>query len=79
MGAMEPSRELIDAIYRDKVLRAREEDPGAKLWDGVRLFEGVCTRMKAGIRARFPEADEEGVRDILLKELERLAQVRQPR
>jgi hypothetical protein len=28
---------LADAIYRDKVLRARAEDPAEKLLDGIRL------------------------------------------
>jgi hypothetical protein len=39
MKTMEPTQELIDDIYRQKVLRARAMPPEEKLFAGIRLFE----------------------------------------
>ncbi|HWL95450.1 MAG TPA: hypothetical protein VNT79_18170 [Phycisphaerae bacterium] len=66
---MEPTQELIDEIYRERVLRARATPPEQKLLDGPRLFDQVCRRMKDGIRMQFPNADEDEVRRILLERL----------
>lgn len=62
---MEPTKELIDAIYRERVLRARATPPEEKLADGPRLFDRACRIMKDGIRMQFPGADEEEVERIL--------------
>ena len=62
---MEPTKELIDAIYRDRVLRARQTSPEAKLRAGAELFEWACQITMAGIRHQFPQADEAQVRQIL--------------
>ena len=67
---MEPTPELIDAIYRDRVLRARNASHGDKLLDGPRLFDWACSIMKAGIRMQYPQADPVQVRELLLKRLE---------
>jgi hypothetical protein len=66
---MEPTQELIDAIYRDRVRRARETSLGEKLLSGAELFEEACVRMAAGIRAQYPDADESEVREILARRL----------
>ena len=39
---MEPTRELIDEIYRERVLRARAMSPEEKFLAGPRLFEMAC-------------------------------------
>jgi hypothetical protein len=39
---MQPTRELIDSIYRERVLRAREMPVGYKLMVGAELFDGAC-------------------------------------
>ena len=66
---MEPTQELIDDIYRERILRARATSPEEKLLDGPRLFDRVCRTMKDGIRMQFPDADEEEVRQTLLQRL----------
>ena len=66
---MEPTRELVAAIYRERVLRARRTPPQEKLLAGPRLFEMACELTKAGIRHQHPEADEDQVRRILAQRL----------
>ncbi len=58
---MQPTQELVDSIYREKVLRARRRAPEAKLMDGAELYEYACEIARTGIRAQFPDADEEEV------------------
>src|SRR6185437_10209737 len=55
---MEPTQELIDSIYRDKILRARRTSPEEKLLAGPRLFARACRLMADGIRNEFPDDDE---------------------
>lgn len=62
---MEPTQELIDEIYRSKVLRARAMSPEERMLDGPRLFEMGCEITRAGIRAQHPNADEAEVERIL--------------
>lgn len=69
---MEPTRELIDDIFREKVLRARRMSPEEKLLDGPRLFDLACRIMMDGIRYQHPDADERRVREILRERLELL-------
>ena len=75
---MEPTQELVDAIYREKVLRARATPPEQKLLAGPRIFRSVCERMKAGIRSQFPDADEGRVAEILQQRLDLLRRLREP-
>lgn len=62
---MEPTQELIDALYMDKVRAAREMKPEEKLVAGEELFDYACTITKAGIRMQHPDADEKRVLQIL--------------
>ena len=76
---MKPTPELIDAIYREKVVRARGRPVSEKLLDGPRLFAMAVEWTKAGIRAQHPGADEERVLEILRQRLvlkRRLEEVR---
>jgi hypothetical protein len=66
---MEPNRELIAALYREQVLRARAMTPEEKFLAGGELFDRVCRLMSDGIRAQFPGADEDRVRQILTERL----------
>jgi hypothetical protein len=66
---MEPTQELIDDIYREKVRRARRMKPEAKLLAGIELFEYAAEITKAGIRSQFPLADEKEVLRILRERL----------
>jgi len=70
---MEPSQELIEALYRERVLAAQAMSAEEKLWAGPRLFDLSCRIMADGIRGEQPEADETMVQNILR---ERLALIR---
>jgi hypothetical protein len=69
---MEPSKELIDSIYREKVLRARATAPEEKLLAGAQLFDMACRTMRDGIRHDYPDADDERVEQILRERLDLL-------
>lgn len=66
---------LADAIYRDRVERARRQPSWEKFQDALRLHDEVIQRNKAGIRHQFPDADEARVHEILLERLKKLRQV----
>jgi hypothetical protein len=67
---MEPTPELINALYREQVLAARKLSPAQRLRLGGDLFDDFCERMRAGIRFQFPDADENRVEQILRERLE---------
>ncbi|MBI1373453.1 MAG: hypothetical protein GC159_12055 [Phycisphaera sp.] len=67
---MEPTKELIDDIYREKVLHARSRSPRTKLLSGPRLFEAACERMRAGIRYQHPDYDDAAVEHELRRRLD---------
>jgi hypothetical protein len=70
---MQPTKELIDDIYRERVQKARRMSPEDKLFGGARLFDRSCRIMSDGIRSQFPDADDRRVQEILR---ERLAIIR---
>ncbi len=74
---MEPTRELVDTIYRDRVERARQTPMSRKLLAGAELFEEACRRMDAGIRLQHPDLDADGRLDLIRRRLDRLRQVRE--
>ena len=74
--AMEPTRELIDELYRERVLRARRTPPERKLLAGGELFDAACERMAAGLRAENPGADEATIRALLRRRLDLLRRLR---
>jgi hypothetical protein len=67
---MEPTQELIDELFIDKVLAARRRDIGSKFLAGAELFEYGCETMRAGIRMQHPAASPEEVEQILRKRIE---------
>lgn len=69
---MQTLPELMDEIYRDRVLRARRQPLEAKFLAGAELFEQVCERMKAGLRAENPGADAATIDQLLRQRLDRL-------
>jgi len=73
---MEPTQELIDDIYRERVRRAREVTIEQKFLAGFELFEEVCERMSAGIRHENPGADEQTVQELLRQRLALLRRLR---
>lgn len=60
------------AAFLAKVRQARAMSGEEKMLAGPRLFKGVCARMKEGIRDVHPEAGEEQIHLLLLKQLRRL-------
>ena len=65
---MEPTQELIDELFRERVLR-RAMSPEEKLLAGPRLFEFACRVARDGIRHQHPDATDEQVEEILLQRL----------
>ncbi len=70
---MQPTKELIDALYLDKVRQARAMSPEQRLSAGFDLFELTTSIMADGIRSQFPNANQQQVYAILR---ERLALIR---
>ena len=60
---------LADAIYRDRIRRARATPPEERLLDGALLFDFACGQTLAGIRHQHPDWDEAQVRRDLLRRL----------
>lgn len=70
-------KELADSIYRRKVMRARELSVSERLETGIELFEGAVGMMKDGIRAQFPDLNEEEVTEMVKRRLDRMRQVQE--
>lgn len=73
---MEPTQELLDAIYRDRVQRARQVPLGEKLLAGGELFEQVCDRMRDGLRDENPGVGKETIEELLGRRLDLLRRLR---
>ncbi len=67
---MEPTQELIDDIFRERVLRARATPPDQKVLDSFRLFEFSVRIMRDAIRNENPEADDEQIQELLMRRFE---------
>ena len=67
---MQPTRELIRAIERDKIELAREMTLSQRLEAGGELFDSACEVAKAGIRMMHPDADEARVLELLRERIE---------
>jgi hypothetical protein len=67
---MDPPRPLIDQLYRERVLRARDMDPAEKAILGARLFDYACRSTMDGIRSENPGADNAEVLRILKARLQ---------
>jgi hypothetical protein len=66
---MQPTPELIDQLYRERVLHARQMQPEEKLLAGALLFEWACSVTRAGIRQQHPHADENRIEALLEERL----------
>jgi hypothetical protein len=67
---MEPTDDLLDALYVDKVLAARRMPLGEKLFAGASLFAYACETARIGIRMQHPNASPEEVEQLLRKRLQ---------
>ena len=77
MDAPNEFQPLMDEIFRDKVLRARQQTPGEKLVEGFRLFEESLVRMRGGVRAQFPNFTDDEVEEEVCRRLARVRQVQE--
>jgi hypothetical protein len=66
---MEPIKDLADAIYWERVDRARRTPPADKVLASLQLFEFTSSVMADGIRSQFPDADQRRVQEILCERL----------
>ncbi len=67
----------MDAIFRDKVLRARQAIKEKSTVSGLALFEQSLIRMRGGIRAQYPHFSNEEVEWELYRRIKRVRQVQQ--
>ena len=74
---MKPTQEMIDSIYREKVLRARQTPFDEKVLAGAEIFEMVCQRMADGLRSENPGADDARIDELLRQRLDRLRRLRE--
>ncbi|PHX95443.1 MAG: hypothetical protein CK546_02500 [Pedosphaera sp.] len=63
---------LADAIYRERVLRARRTPPEERLLDGVRLYDQALERMRMGVQLQHPEAGAEEVECLLVSRVQKM-------
>ncbi len=61
-----------------KVRQARMMSGEERMVAGIRLFAGVCERMKEGIRDERSTADDEEVHHLLLQRLVKLRRLTKP-
>lgn len=70
-------KRMADAIYREKVLRARGEDPVQKLMDGFELFAAGLEFTKADVIQQIGSSDETAVLNALRDRFERVRRTRE--
>ena len=66
---------LTDAIFREKVLRARKMTVAERFETGIELFGKGLAQMRSGVRHQFPDASDDEVRTILRARLRRSRQL----
>jgi hypothetical protein len=74
---MKPTQELVDDIYRERVLRARSTPPAQKLLDSFRLFEFAHRIMLDEIRNENPGAEDPTIQELLARRFEILRRLEQ--
>ena len=65
-----PDQLLIDSIFRDKVLRARQTPMEDRFLDGPRLFDLNCQMICGAISSQFPEFSTEQVKQEYFRRLQ---------
>jgi hypothetical protein len=67
---------LANVIYRDKVLRARQQDPVQKLLEGFALFRAGLELTKLDVMRTIGTTDEDAVAEALQHRFSRVRQTR---
>ena len=68
-------KELQDAIYREKVLRARSMTPEQRLDSALELTNGVFERMAEGVRWQLGTTDTAEIWREVRRRMDRLSRV----
>jgi hypothetical protein len=68
---------LADAIYSDKVRRARAQDPVQKLLDGFTLFKAGLELTKIDVARTLGTSDATAVNEALQRRFARVREVRE--
>ncbi len=55
---MEPTREFIEQLEREKLMRARDMTPDERLAECFELMQSTFEIAKDGIRSQFPDVEE---------------------
>ncbi len=63
---------LADALYRERVLRARQTPPEERLLDGIRLYDQAVARMRLGVKLQHPAASDEEVERLLVERIRKM-------
>jgi hypothetical protein len=63
---------LADALYRERVLRARQTPPEERLLDGIRLYDQAVARMRLGVKLQHPAAGDEEVERLLVERIRKM-------
>jgi len=66
---MEVGKQLIDALFWERVEAARAMPPEEKVRLSLQLFDRTCRIMADGIRDEFPDANEHRLQEILRERL----------
>lgn len=72
-------KELQDAIYRDKVLRARSMTNEERFDEAIELTNGVFERMAEGVMWQLGITDADEVWKVVRQRMDRLARARDSR
>ena len=65
-------QDLADALYRERVLRARRTPPEERILDGVRLFDQAVERMRLGVQLQNPDAAAPEIERLLIQRIRNL-------
>ena len=63
---------LADALYRERVLRARRTPPEERILDGIRLYDQAIERMRLGVQLQNPRAEPAEIEDLLKQRIHKL-------
>lgn len=75
---MGPSKDLVDALFWERVRRAQKMSGDEKVREGLRLYDRALAIMRDGIRHQFPQAEDAEVETILRERLARLRKMEEP-
>jgi len=69
---MEGNQPLFDELYREKIRQARSMTPEERVLASFNLTDFALNVMAAGVRAQFPDADEDEVQRIVCQRVQRV-------